>query len=51
MRRVQTPELFVDAEQEEADGEARDQEVLSVLPEAHASQGSQIDDRPWKEDR
>ncbi len=45
MRRVQAPELFFDAEQEKADREARDQKVLSVLPGAHAAQGSQIRDR------
>jgi hypothetical protein len=43
MRRLQTAELFVNEKQEKADGKARDQEVLSVLPEAHASQGSQIE--------
>jgi hypothetical protein len=39
---VQAAELFHDAEQEEADGAAGDQQVLPVLPEAHASQGSEI---------
>jgi hypothetical protein len=36
---MQAAELFLDAEQEKADGKARDEQVLPLLPEAHDPQG------------
>src|SRR5688500_18810725 len=42
VRRVQTPQLQHDEEQEEDDGTARDEEVLPVLPEAPAAQGAEV---------
>jgi hypothetical protein len=42
VRRVQAPQLQHDEEQEEDDGTARDEEVLSVLPEASAAQGAKV---------
>jgi hypothetical protein len=42
--RVQAAELFEHPEQEEAFRPAGDQEVLPLLPEAYAAQGSEIGD-------
>jgi hypothetical protein len=39
---VQTSELQHDKEQEEDDGAAGVEQVLSFLPEAHGAQGKQI---------
>jgi hypothetical protein len=41
---VQATQLLEHAEQKEADREAGNQEILPVLPETHASQGSEIGD-------
>jgi hypothetical protein len=39
---VQAPELFDDEKSDEDPGKAGDEEILPVLPEAHASQGNKI---------
>jgi hypothetical protein len=44
---VQTPELQHDEEQEEDHRAARDEQVLSLLPEAHGPQGEQINLVIW----
>jgi hypothetical protein len=39
---VQTSQLQHDEEQEEDDRTARDEQVLSLLPEAHGAQGNEV---------
>jgi hypothetical protein len=41
---VQATQLLEHTEQKKADREAGNQEILPVLPETHASQGSEIGD-------
>jgi hypothetical protein len=36
---MQAAELFLDAQQEKADGQARDEQVLPFLPKAYDPQG------------
>jgi hypothetical protein len=47
MYRVQTPQLQYDEEQEEDDGSAGNEQVLPFLPEAHGTQGEQVNLVIW----
>jgi hypothetical protein len=42
MQRLQAPELYNDEEQADNTGQAEFQQILSVLPEAYATQGNQV---------
>jgi hypothetical protein len=45
MQRMQTPELQYDQKQADHTGQAGVQQILSVLSEAYAAQGNQVDKR------